>query len=164
MTEPAEYFEKTHDLYRFEIMLPQGETTFTVVETEPLSHETTLSRKTTVDFQKHISSAYLPEDVRKKFKKAVELHKAISDENKKIAEHKVRIDQLYKEQDRIRKNLEAAGTQTQQGQKYLARLAQQDIEIDEAQSAITTAENSAKDAEAIYQKYIHEIYFDSVGK
>jgi len=163
LTEPADYFEKTHDLYRFEILLPPGETTFAVAETEPLSHETSLSNKSRVEFETHISSNYIPENVREKFRQVIKLQQAIHDENDKVKKLKTRIDQLCKEQDRIRKNLEAAGSQTQQGQKYLSRLAQQDTEIDEAQSAILAAEQSAKEAETAYQKYVHEIYFDSVG-
>jgi hypothetical protein len=161
LIEPVEYLEKTHDLYRFEIMLLPGDTTFVIAETEPLSHETTLSRKSAVEFETHISSVYLPEVVRKKFKRAMELNQVVHEEKEKIKKLKSRIDQLYKEQDRIRKNIEAVGAQTQQGQKYLERLIGQDTEIDEAQSAIATTEQSAQDAEAAYQKYLHEIYFCS---
>lgn len=163
LSEPTEYFEKTHNLYRFEIMLPPGEIVFSIVEIEPLSHETTLSHKSAMEFERHISSNYLSEDVREKFKQAIKLRQLIHDENEKITKIKSRMVQLYKEQDRIRKNIEAAGSQTQQGQKYLERLAQQDAEIDEAQSMIVIAEQSTKDAEATYQIYVHEIYFDSSG-
>jgi len=160
LTEPVEYMEKTHDLYRFELTLPTGETLFDVVEAENVSHETLIVHKSEGDFERHISSSHLPEAVKEQLKQAMELRQVIYAETEKIDEYRALIDQLCNEQDRIRKNLEVAGSQTQQGQKYLARLAQQDSEIDEAQKAIVLAEQSAKIADDSYQKYVYAMYFN----
>ena len=161
LTEPTEYFEKTHNLYRFEIMLSLGETTFAVIETEHLSHETNILKKSSIELERHISSTHLPKHVREKFKEAMILRQAIYNENEKVKKLKSHIDQLYKEQDRIRKNLEAAGSQTQQGQKYLSRLAQQDAEIDETQKAVILTEQATKEAEDKYQEYVYKMHYFS---
>ena len=160
LTKPVDFKEKTHDSYRFEIALPTGETLFDVVETKQLSHTTRILNKSDQEIERHISSAYLPTKVREQFKQAMKLKQVVNDQQEKAVNLKTRIDQLCKEQDRIRKNLEVAGSQTQQGQNYLARLAQQDAEIDEAQRAIVLAEQSAKEAEYIYQKYVYELHFN----
>jgi len=160
LTEPVEYMEKTHDSYRFELVLPAGETLFDVVETESISHRTSILNKSEGEFERHISSSHLPEAVREQLKQAMELRQVIYAETEKAEKYRALIDQLCQEQDRIRKNLEVAGSQTQQGQKYLARLAQQDVEIDEAQKAIVLAEQSAKEADDNYQKYVYAMYFN----
>lgn len=164
LVEPADCFDKTHELYRFEVSLPHGDTSFTVIEVEDVSNERTLAQKSRADFITQINTTHLPDALREQFKHLLELLQVMHDENEKIKTLKVRIDQLHKEQDRIRKNLEAAGPQTQQGQKYLSRLSEQDSKIDEAQNAIVAAEQSAKDADAAYQKYVSEIYFDSAAR
>jgi DNA invertase Pin-like site-specific DNA recombinase len=57
---------------------------------------------------------------------------------------------LIADQDRIRRNLEAAGSQTQQGQEYLTRLVSLDGEID----ALTPVREKAyADANAARQEW-----------
>ena len=70
-----------------------------------------------------------------------------------------RLTGLFNEQERTRKNLEAAGSQTQQGQNYLSRLAAQENDIDEVHREIAAAEQLAKEAQSAYDKYILEMNF-----
>jgi len=164
LTEPVECHEKTHDLYRFEVSLPLGETNFTVVETEPIKYERNISQKTAKEFETHIHTTVLPTKLQEYFKHVVELRQAVHAENEKIKELNVQTDQLYKEQERTRKNLEAAGVGTQQGKNYLARLVAQDAEIDEIKKAIVSTKQLAKKAEETYQNYVYELYFDSTSE
>jgi myosin heavy subunit len=159
LTEPAEYKEKTSGLYRFELELPHGETTFAVKEEETRSRKIEISSYGLSNLISHTSNQEISESARAGIKRAVELYQKIDDEEEKLTELQNRIERLYGEQERTRKNLEAAGSQTQQGQNYLVRLSKQEDDIDAANQEIAAAEQSVKTAQQEYDKYIQEMTF-----
>ncbi|MDR2517659.1 MAG: hypothetical protein LBC88_09810, partial [Spirochaetaceae bacterium] len=61
---------------------------------------------------------------------------------------------LIAEQDRIRRNLEAAGRDTPQGQEYLRRLGVQDGEIDALSVQADSAQEQARTAQVSYESYL----------
>ena len=61
---------------------------------------------------------------------------------------------LTSDQDRIRRNLEAAGNQTPQGQEYLKRMAALDDEIDDLKKQIEAAAQETQRAKAEYDSYL----------
>jgi chromosome segregation ATPase len=83
--------------------------------------------------------------------------------NDELSDLQNKLTRLLAEQERTRKNLEAAGPQTQQGQNYLIRLAAQDNDIDEAHKAISSVEQAVKDAQHDYEKHISDMYFEGAA-
>ena len=76
-----------------------------------------------------------------------------------MEEYRNQLENLYAMQERTRKNVEAAGSGTQQGQGYLVRLVEQDKKIDELHKLISDAEQAIKDARQVFNDYIHDMYF-----
>jgi len=156
---PLEYKEKTSNLYRFELSLPPGETTFAVCEEELQEAEVALSKFNINMFQSYATNQDYPEAVRVCMEHVIKLYNKINDEKEKLADLENRLNRLLKEQERIRKNLSSAGSQTQQGQKYLSRLAEQDGDIDEINKSMSDAEQSVKEAQQAYDQYIQDILY-----
>ena len=163
LVTPSEYMEKTHELYRFEIQLPPGELIFEVREDEPIAEELYLQNITAsdiTDYKIFSSDGEIPNGLREMFNRITELRLNINTKQSNLKEFQNKLAGLLTEQERTRKNLAAAGSQTQQGTNYLARLASQDNDIDETHKFIAEAESAVKDAKQIYEKYIQDVVFD----
>jgi hypothetical protein len=158
LAEPSGYMEKTSALYRFELTLPPGETRFEVTEEKPVSMSLTLSNCSERAFLRYISDKEIPEAVRSGLRRAVELQQKADAYGEELSDLEEKYEHLLKEQERTRKNLSAAGNQTQQGQQYLARLAGQDKEIDAITAQAEQAEQAEKAARQEYDDYLREMY------
>jgi hypothetical protein len=147
--------ERTGNLYRFVRTLPAGgELVVTVTEESLLSERIALIQLRTESFIDYASSREIPAAVRAALDRAVEL-KRRADEAKTAQEDlENRRTRLISEEDRIRQNLAAAGSQTQQGQDYLKRMAALDGEIDALGAGIDTARQNARNAQKDLEAYI----------
>ena len=160
LVAPAAYMEKTSSLYRFELQLPPGELDFIIKEEEPLINRIVLTNLSHDQLINYSNNQEFPESVRAGLRRAIGLIQDIAKIREKLAELQNQLARLLSEQERTRKNLEAAGPKTQQGQNYLSRLAAQDTGIDEAHKEISAAEQSAKDAQRAYDEYIQDMCFE----
>ncbi|MCL2165399.1 MAG: hypothetical protein FWH55_13670, partial [Oscillospiraceae bacterium] len=163
LVTPTDYIEKTSDLYRFELFIPPGELTFSVIEEEPIIRNVILSKIPRDEFIYYSTNQDYPEAVRSALLRAIELKQSIDAEKEKLDDIQNRLKRLFDEQNRTRKNLEAAGPQTQQGQNYLSRLAAQDNDIDELNKAISDSEKALKSAQRTYDEYIQDMCFAEEG-
>jgi hypothetical protein len=154
LVEPAKYEEKTPDLYRFAVELPANrEIEFTVIEEEPGSEDIVIGRLESDVLVKYSADKRLSDDARAVLKKAVDFMKKIDDAEKSARKFEEKRDGIIDKQDRIRQNLEAAGSQTAQGQRYLSRLVAMDDEID----ALTKSMDEANEKAEALKKEFEEV-------
>jgi len=152
--------EQTTTAYRFNVTLPSNrETVLTVTEQRPISEKITLLPLRLDSLISYSSNQEIPANVRQAFSKAVELKRSCDAADLSVKEITERRERLVSDQDRIRKNLEAAGNQTQQGQEYLKRLVSLDGEIDAIGQELTKANANAKSAKEAFEKYLAELSF-----
>jgi hypothetical protein len=150
--------EQTISAYRFNMTLAANrETVLTVTEQRPLSERITLLPLRLDALISYSNNQEIPANVRQAFTKAVELKRACDAADTAVKEITERRERLISDQDRIRKNLEAAGNQTQQGQEYLKRLVSLDSEIDAIASELSKANANSKSAKEAYEKYLSEL-------
>jgi hypothetical protein len=156
LAEPAVAEEKTHSLYRFTRELPaKGEFTFTVREETPVIEQLRLTQFRPETFTAYITDREIPEDIRAALIGAVEFKDKADEAQDALVEIEVRRSRLTDDQDRIRRNLEAAGNQTPQGQEYLRRLAGLDAEIDDLAAQAEEAGKNAQAAQTAYEDYLN---------
>jgi len=93
--------------------------------------------------------------VRAALQRAVELRQNVDKADTAVKEIEAQKNRLIADQDRIRKNLEAAGNQTPQGQEYLKRLTALDNEIDACSANLEKANADAKAARATFDSYVN---------
>jgi hypothetical protein len=147
--------ERTDSVYRFSMTLPaEGELTVTVREESPRTERITLAQIRPETFASYASNQELPANVRTALLRAIELKKAADSAKAAQAETEEQRNYRISEQDRIRRNLEAAGNQTPQGQEYLKRLVAMDGEIDELSVKVDAARKDAQAAQKAYEEYL----------
>ncbi|MDR0302896.1 MAG: DUF4139 domain-containing protein [Treponema sp.] len=152
--------EQTENVYRFNVTLPANrETVLTVNETRPVSESITLLSLRPDAFLSYTSNQEIPDRIRQALVRAVELKQVSDNAALSVKETEAQKSRLIADQDRIRKNLEAAGNQTQQGQEYLRRLVAMDSEIDAINVSLDKANAAAKTAQQAYENYLAGLKF-----
>jgi hypothetical protein len=165
LVEPGNYDDATASAYRFIRELPPGGTAGTgeaellVREEMPLSERISLVSLGPEALVSYSTNQEIPLNVRASLARAVELRRLVEDAEKAKAETGERKNAQAAEQDRIRKNLEAAGNGTPQGQEYLRRLAILDAEIDHLNGDLERRQGEARDARAAYETYLRGLSF-----
>jgi hypothetical protein len=154
--ESPEADEQTPSAYRFTMTLQAGkELILMVSEARPVSERISLLSLRPDAFLSYASNQEIPVNVRAALQLAVDLKRTADQAAMAVTENENRRSALGSEQDRIRKNLEAAGSQTQQGQEYLKRLVSLDSDIDRVTAELDRARNSAKAAQQAYEDYLN---------
>jgi len=152
--------EQTENVYRFNVTLPANrETVLTVNEVRPISESITLLSLRPDAFLSYTSNQEIPNQIRQAFARAVELKQVSDTAALSVKEIEAQKNRLIADQDRIRRNLEAAGNQTQQGQEYLRRLVSLDSEIDAINITLEKANTDAKTAQQAYENYLAGLRF-----
>jgi hypothetical protein len=155
LAEPARFDERTGGLYRFYQTLPANrELVFTVKEEKPYAEKIGLTLAGMDIFAGYASSQEMPAPIRAAMQQAAELKRKADAVQNAQADLEAQQARLVSEQDRIRRNLEAAGNQTQQGQEYLKRLIAMDGEIDALTLKIDDARKNTRTAQADLGAYI----------
>jgi len=158
LMEPASADDRTGSLYRFNRNLPPNETfTFKVREETPVLERITLAQLRADTFLSYASNQEIPADVRTALTRAIELKRTADNAAAAQSTLETQKSRLISDQDRVRRNLEAAGNQTPQGQEYLKRMAALDDEIDAINKQIETAVQEAQRAKAEYDSYLATI-------
>jgi len=152
--------EQTENVYRFNVTLAANrETALTVNETRPISESITLLSMRPETFLSYTSNQEIPDRIRQAFTQAVELKRVSDAAALSVREIEAQKNRLIADQDRIRRNLEAAGNQTQQGQEYLRRLVSLDSDIDAINVTLEKANSDAKAAQQAYENYLAGLRF-----
>jgi len=155
LMEPTSADDRTGSLYRFNRNLNANETfTFTVREETPVLERITLAQLRADTFLSYASNQEIPADVRAALTRAIELKKIADNAVAAQGTLETQKSRLISDQDRVRRNLEAAGNQTPQGQEYLKRMAALDDEIDAINKQIETAVQETQRAKAEYDSYL----------
>ena len=148
--------EQTANVYRFNVTLPANrETVLTVSERIPLSERITLLPLRLEALLSYSTNAEIPANVRQALTRAVELRRTADNADTAVRDIEAQRTRLVSDQDRIRRNLEAAGNQTQQGQEYLRRLVALDSEIDTLSNNMERANANARTARAAFENYLN---------
>jgi hypothetical protein len=147
--------EETPTLYRFNINLASGETSLSVRETRPLTERISLLQTRQDAFLSYASNQEIPERVRTALQRAVTLRNAVNAAETEVLRAETRRTSLLAEQDRIRKNIEAAGNQSTQGQEYLRRLQSLDNDIDNNTQELERLRTAVANAQKAYEDYLN---------
>jgi len=148
--------EQTPAAYRFTVPLPTGkEYTFIVRESRPVMERISLLPLRHDAFLSYASNQEIPPRIREALQQAAQLRTTVNTAETAVREAETRRAHFVSEQDRIRKNLEAAGNQTQQGQEYLRRLVELDNNIDALTPELEKLRANVRNAQQAYENYLN---------
>jgi septation ring formation regulator EzrA len=105
-------------------------------------------------FLSYMSSQEIPPPVQAALRQAVNLWNVVNAAEAAVTEAENRRSFLANEQDRVRKNIEVTGNQTQQGQEYLKRLQSIDSDIDKIAGELEKLRADVKKAQKAYTDYL----------
>jgi hypothetical protein len=164
LAEPERYDEATASVYRFIREIPAarggpGEARLLVREETPLSQQITLASLTPATLLSYSTNQEIPAAVRSSLARAVELRRNVTAAEEALTETESRKNAQAAEQDRIRRNLEAAGSGTPQGQDYLRRLTALDAEIDRLNGDLEQQRVKVREAQGAYEDYLRQLSF-----
>ncbi len=155
LAAPSKFEEKTDAVYRFAAKLPgAGEITLSVREQTPVSETILLAQQGLDALVYYSTSGEIPGKVRSAIEKAVGFRRAVDARQIELARLDERRKDRMAEQDRIRKNLEAAGNETQQGKEYLRKMGALDAEIENLVGQIDGARKALADAKDELSRYL----------
>jgi outer membrane murein-binding lipoprotein Lpp len=158
LVEPLAAEDRTASLYRFTRYLAPKEThSFTVREEYPISETITLANLRADTFLSYSTNQEIPANVREALARAIELRVKTDEATTAQRDLESQLTRLIAEQDRIRRNLEAAGNTSPQGQDYLRRLAALDSDIDDLNRQISDAVREVQRARREYEDYLASI-------
>jgi hypothetical protein len=146
--------------YRFAHTVPAASSAgVTITEVRPLQEQITLTRLGMDALLSYSTNQEIPLRIRSALEEAAALRRNAENARAALAELESRRARLAEEQDRIRRNLEAAGSTTLQGQEYLRRLGAQDTELDALAGEINTAGAASRAAQSGYESYLESLSF-----
>jgi hypothetical protein len=155
LVEPVSPMEKTPGIYRFLLPLPgKEELTFMVREERPTAVRISLLQQRPETLLSYTANQEIPAPVRAALQRALELKGEADAAQTRLGDLRSRREFLVSEQDRIRQNLEAAGSQTSQGQEYLRRLVLLDGDLDALSADVEEAEKKSQAAQKTYEAYL----------
>jgi len=152
--------ERTASLFRFSVNLePRGEATLQVRETRPLMQQISLLGLRQDIFLSHVTNQEIPENVRNALQRAAGLRNAVSVAEAVVARAEERRAFFLSEQERIRRNIQAVGNQSPQGQAYIERLMSLDASIDGLTPELESLRAAVRAAQAAFEDYLSGLNF-----
>jgi hypothetical protein len=150
--------EQSAQIYRFNLSLPANrETVLTVSERRPVSENISLLPMRLDALLSYTTNQEIPANVRTAVQRAADLRRAADTADAAVRDIEAHRNRVIADQDRIRRNLEAAGNQTQQGQEYLRRLVALDSEIDAVGTNLERAHAEARAARGAFENYLNNL-------
>jgi hypothetical protein len=147
--------EQTLAAYRFTMTLPpEREITLLVRESRPIMERVSLMQLRQESFLSYMSSQEIPSPIQAALRQAVNLWNTVNAAEAAVTEAENRRSFLVYEQERMRKNIEVTGNQTQQGQEYLKRLQSLDNDIDKMAAELDKLRADVKSAQKAYTDYL----------
>lgn len=158
LTQPANVWQDTADLYRFKVMLPaQTDVEFTVQEEQTHLQSLRLTDLNLGQLLSYHSNAEIGATVRETLQPAIVMHQALDQLQRQLREQEQRQRTITQDQARIRDNLNSVGSSSSLGRRYLQTLGQQEDQLEDIQRSITQLNQQIQDKRQELQRYLNQI-------
>jgi len=155
LVSPSSADDYTATLYRFNRNLNARESfTFTVREETPIAESVTLAQLHPQALLHFATNDEIPANARAVLTRAIQLRRFADEAAAAQAELERQRTWLISEQDRIRRNLEAVGIQSPQGQEFLSRLVSLDNEISSLNTRVEAAAQETQRARRDFESFL----------
>jgi len=163
LVEPQVYEERTGTLYRFDTSISGNEESQFSVKEEVISEERiVISNLGLEDLLSYSTNGDIPEDIREISKKAAQLYSEINNTNSTYFYFETNRNEKIEEQDRIRKNIEAVGSDSTQGKEYVKKLVKIDEEIEDLNKKMRETVEKIQELRKNYSDFILSLKMEVV--
>ena len=140
LTAQQALMETTANKYRFKLTAAaHAGTELKVEETRVYQSTQKIFDMSSNTFVSYTTNAEIPEKIRKAFASIITEKDKVTAAERLLKALQDRQTEIGKEQDRVRKNLEAVGSESQQGRAFLTKLLNLESELDNLKADITAA-------------------------
>ena len=108
-------------------------------------------------FISYTTGSEIPEKVRKAFASIITEKEKVTAAERALKTLQDRQTEIGKEQDRVRRNLEAVGSESQQGRAFLTKLLKLETELDELKTDIATATERVNKTQQNFTAFVKDI-------
>lgn len=158
LVEPEQFEEKIPSLYRFRVNVPTGKThTLNVRERHTTLQSISLLQQQVGSFQAFITNSEIKLEVRKALERAAALKNRLSEAETLLAQQTAELREIQDGQERLRQNLTAVGADTTLGKRYLARLNEDEDNIERLQRDIAQTRTLINERRAELQHYLDNL-------
>jgi len=150
--------ETTAGKYRFKLKAAGASTAELKVEESRTYGETRkILDMSSESFVAYTTNAEMPEKVKKAFEAIIKEREKVFAAQKVLADLQNRQAELGREQERVRKNLEALGTESAEGKDFLAKLLKLENELDASKIKLAAAADKANKAQEDFIRFVRDI-------
>jgi len=150
--------ETTANKYRFKLKAAGASTAELKVEESRTYGETRkILDMSSESFVSYTTNAEMPEKVKKAFEAIIKEREKVLAAQKVLADLQNRQTELVREQERVRKNLEALGTESAEGKDFLAKLLKLENELDASKTKLAAAADKANKAQEDFIRFVRDI-------
>src|SRR3954468_14806008 len=135
LTNDLKPAERTRDLYRFEVKLPKGQPAeVTVAEERDLVQTVELTNSDTQQMRFFLQQQVLSKAVREALEKSVGLRNDLAGTQRELQQTELSLQQIEKDQGRLRENLKATPPTAAAYKRYLEKLDSQEADLEKLQA------------------------------
>ena len=150
--------ETTAGKYRFKLKAAGASTAELKVEESKTYGETRkILDMSSESFVSYTTNAEMPEKVKKAFEAIINEREKVLASQKVLADLQNSQTELVREQERVRKNLEALGTESAEGKDFLAKLLKLENELDASKTKLAAAADKANKAQEDFIRFVRDI-------
>ena len=158
LTSQAALAGTTANKYRFKLTAPGNSSSSLAVE----EVRTYRSAQQIFDMSNHTYLSYttntaMPDTIRKTFASIIAEKEKVTAAENALKDLQKRQSDTAQEQDRVRKNLEAVGAESQQGRAFLTKLLTLESDLDTLKADIATAADRVNRAQAAFTTFVKAI-------
>ncbi|MGA2401155.1 MAG: hypothetical protein ABSG91_05535, partial [Syntrophobacteraceae bacterium] len=148
-------FETTGTHYRLKQTVPRGKTeTMKVVEENVRGESITILPADVGSLESYSRSGQVPKNVREILGKAVEFKMALTDTERRLAEKRNALEEIDKEQNRIRSNMSTVNSSSQYYTRLLEKLNAQETDIETIQADVRTLDKKLDEQRQELENYL----------
>ncbi|MEN6439680.1 MAG: hypothetical protein ABFD97_13990 [Syntrophobacter sp.] len=152
--------ETTATHYRLKQAVPKGKTeTMTVVEENVRDESVAILPASIGSLELYARTDKIPKNVRDTLGKAIALKQALEDSERRLADKHNTLEEIEKEQERIRSNMGAVNNSSQYYSRLLEKLNSQETEIEKIQGEVRALEKKVDDQRTELEKYLANLSY-----
>jgi len=161
LTAQQALMETTANKYRFKLTAAANAgTELKVEETRVYQSSQKILDMNSNTFVSYTTDSEIPEKIRKAFASIITEKDKVTAAERSLKALQDRQTEIGKEQDRVRRNLEAVGSESQQGRAFLTKLLNLESELDNLKTDITAAVEQVNKAQQNFTAFVKNIRID----
>jgi hypothetical protein len=158
LVEPARFEEKTSALYRFRLPVKKDSTEELLAKEEKVtSEEIAILSGSTDSLIVYSKNEKITKKVRDALIEAIRIKQELTGSQNKLASLTGQLESIKSGQDRLRKNIQTVGRDSELGRRYLKKLSEEEDQIEQLNKMIQETRNKAEEQQRVLANYLKNL-------